>query len=132
MSAGRNRPNMEHLRELCEMFEVDPEEIEWPVKSPAGPSPARQHSLRTLQSHHKLTEAYYDLGRYQEEMVLRAEQEPRRFFLERGVTYYDGRANYLFECECVLTNERLIIEDVRGRVQQIPLRDITCSSQDLI
>jgi DNA-binding XRE family transcriptional regulator len=43
---GRNRPNMKHLRELCEMFEVGPEEIEWPAKSPAGPSPARQHSPR--------------------------------------------------------------------------------------
>jgi tetratricopeptide (TPR) repeat protein len=79
----------------------------------------------TLDYRNVLARGYHDLGRDQEEMVVRAEQEPRRFFLERGATYYDGKANYLFECECVLTNERLIIEDVRGRVQQIPLRDIT-------
>jgi transcriptional regulator with XRE-family HTH domain len=29
---GRNRPNMEHLRALCELFKIGPEEIEWPQK----------------------------------------------------------------------------------------------------
>jgi DNA-binding XRE family transcriptional regulator len=32
---GRYRPNMEHLRKLCELFEVGPEEIDWPLKGPA-------------------------------------------------------------------------------------------------
>jgi DNA-binding XRE family transcriptional regulator len=32
---GRYRPNMEHLRRLCELFEIGPEEIEWPTKDPA-------------------------------------------------------------------------------------------------
>jgi DNA-binding XRE family transcriptional regulator len=32
---GRYRPNMVHLRKICELFEVGPEEIEWPVKGPA-------------------------------------------------------------------------------------------------
>jgi hypothetical protein len=32
---------MEHLRAICEMFEIGPEEIEWPTKDLAGISPAR-------------------------------------------------------------------------------------------
>ena len=43
---GRNRPNMDHLRKLCELFEVEPEEIEWPEKAPAGVSSASQPRLR--------------------------------------------------------------------------------------
>jgi transcriptional regulator with XRE-family HTH domain len=38
---GRNRPSMDHLRKLCEVFEIGPEEIEWPEKDLAGTSPAR-------------------------------------------------------------------------------------------
>jgi DNA-binding XRE family transcriptional regulator len=35
---GRYRPNMTHLRRLCEVLEVAPEDIEWPAKDPARPS----------------------------------------------------------------------------------------------
>jgi transcriptional regulator with XRE-family HTH domain len=32
---GRYRPSMEHLRRICEVFEIGPEELEWPEKDPA-------------------------------------------------------------------------------------------------
>lgn len=31
---GRHRPSMEHLRRLCEIFNVGPLDIEWRVKDP--------------------------------------------------------------------------------------------------
>jgi DNA-binding XRE family transcriptional regulator len=27
---GKHRPSMEHLRRICELFEIGPEEIDWP------------------------------------------------------------------------------------------------------
>jgi hypothetical protein len=53
-----------------------------------------------------------------------AEHVLREFHI-RGATYYDGQSHQLTNCDCVLTNERLIIKDIRGRSQQILLRDIT-------
>jgi transcriptional regulator with XRE-family HTH domain len=32
---GRHRPSLRHLRRLCEVLEVAPEDIEWPEKGPA-------------------------------------------------------------------------------------------------
>jgi transcriptional regulator with XRE-family HTH domain len=44
--SGRNRPSMDHLRALCEYFGVGPEEIDFPLKIPAGDDPARTPVLR--------------------------------------------------------------------------------------
>lgn len=41
-----------------------------------------------------------------------------------GATYYDGTAHQIIQSDCTLTNERLIIQDARGRTQQITLRSI--------
>jgi transcriptional regulator with XRE-family HTH domain len=38
---GLYRPSLRHLKVLCEVLEVTPPEIEWPVKGLAGSSPAR-------------------------------------------------------------------------------------------
>ena len=42
-----------------------------------------------------------------------------------GGTYYDGTGHSVGECNCTLTNERLIIKGARGRTQQIALRNIS-------
>jgi Bacterial PH domain len=42
-----------------------------------------------------------------------------------GGTYYDGTDHSIGECDCTLTNERLIIKGARGRTQQIVLRNIS-------
>jgi hypothetical protein len=43
----------------------------------------------------------------------------------KGATYYDGRSHQIVQSDCTLTDERLIIKDLRGRTQQIVLRDIS-------
>jgi transcriptional regulator with XRE-family HTH domain len=47
---GKHRPSMAHLRRLCELFEIGPEEIEWPVKGPGvvGHAGARKDLARAL------------------------------------------------------------------------------------
>jgi transcriptional regulator with XRE-family HTH domain len=44
---GKHRPSMEHLRRLCEIFDVGPLDIEWPAKSPGliAQAGAEEHLL---------------------------------------------------------------------------------------
>lgn len=42
-----------------------------------------------------------------------------------GANDYDGSRHTIVQSNCTLTNERLIIRDVRGRTQQINLRTIS-------
>jgi hypothetical protein len=42
-----------------------------------------------------------------------------------GGNYYDGERHGIAEANCTLTDERLIIRDANGRIQQINLRAIS-------
>lgn len=49
-------------------------------------------------------------------------------FTVKYVTFYDGSGHRLGPSECTLTSRRLIINDVRGGMHQILLRDISGTS----
>lgn len=52
------------------------------------------------------------------------EQALRQFEVDY-VTFYDGTGHRLGPSECTLTGTRLIVNDVRGGIHQIQLRDIS-------
>ena len=55
-------------------------------------------------------------------------EETLQEFSVKFVTFYDGSGHRLGPSECILTTRRLIINDVRGGIHQIVLRDISGTS----
>lgn len=54
-----------------------------------------------------------------------AEEQKIQDFDVKYVTFYDGSGHRLGPSDCTLTSMRLIIQDVRGGMHQIQLREIS-------
>src|ERR1039457_6512836 len=54
-----------------------------------------------------------------------SEEETLQNFEVDSIVFYDGSGHRLGPSECTLTNRRLIIEDAKGGVHQIQIREIS-------